>query len=700
MRGRSYSYSPSPPRGYGRRGRSPSPRGRYGGRGRDAPTSLLVRNLRHDCRGEDLRRPFGQFGPLKDIYLPRDYYTREPRGFGFVQFVDPADAAEAKYQMDGQILMGRELTVVFAEENRKKPSDMRARERVRGRARGGRRSPRYSRSPPPRYRSRSRSPSYYSPSLRRRHYSRSISPLADYERRKYLLVWKPSLKLLGGRMSPGKWRINVIFMMIFLFSCVSGTFIGMNIGMDMSNLPSATAVVEILKAQKVTHVRLFDADHRMLFAFANTGIEVMVGVPNDELLGIGQSQAKAAEWVNHNVGTFLPATNITAIAVGSEVLTSIPNAALVLVPAIKNIQSALVASNINYQIKISTPLPMDMIPKPFPPSTATFNSTWNDIMKQLLQFLKNTDSYLMLNVHPYYGYVQGNGIFPIEYALFRSLPSSKQIVDANTLLHYNSMFDSMVDAAYYSMEALNFSGIPVLVTESGWPWSGGANEPDANEDNAQEYNSHLIQRVLNGTGTPSQPDIPISVYIYELFNEDLRPGPISEKNWGVFFTNGSAVYSLSLGSGISQNNGNSSTGVGFFCVANSNATSDALLTGLNWACGAGNANCSAIQEGQPCYDPNTVDNHASYAYNDYYHRTVATGGTCDFGGTGMITSNDPSYGSCIFSGSLKSNSSSGGSFNPLAPSDSFPSGASVTSVCKFLIVIPAMILFFLVERQI
>ncbi|GJU08561.1 serine/arginine-rich SC35-like splicing factor SCL33 [Tanacetum coccineum] len=35
--------------------------------------------------------------------------------FGFVQFLDPADAAEAKYQMDGQVLQGRRLTVVFAE---------------------------------------------------------------------------------------------------------------------------------------------------------------------------------------------------------------------------------------------------------------------------------------------------------------------------------------------------------------------------------------------------------------------------------------------------------------------------------------------------------------------------------------------------------------------------------------------------------
>jgi len=78
MRGR--SYSPSPPPRYSRRGgggggRSPSPRRRYAPRQSDLPTSLLVRNLRHDCRPEDLRRPFGHFGPLKDIYLPKDYYT-------------------------------------------------------------------------------------------------------------------------------------------------------------------------------------------------------------------------------------------------------------------------------------------------------------------------------------------------------------------------------------------------------------------------------------------------------------------------------------------------------------------------------------------------------------------------------------------------------------------------------------------------
>ncbi|KAF5756628.1 putative armadillo-like helical, pumilio domain-containing protein [Helianthus annuus] len=35
---------------------------------------LLIKDL-FICRPEDLRGPFGEYGPLKDVYLPRDYYT-------------------------------------------------------------------------------------------------------------------------------------------------------------------------------------------------------------------------------------------------------------------------------------------------------------------------------------------------------------------------------------------------------------------------------------------------------------------------------------------------------------------------------------------------------------------------------------------------------------------------------------------------
>jgi len=58
-------------------------------------------------------------------------FCREPRGFGFVQYLDPADAADAQFRMDRQTIAGREITVVFAEDNRKKPSEMRVMERSR-----------------------------------------------------------------------------------------------------------------------------------------------------------------------------------------------------------------------------------------------------------------------------------------------------------------------------------------------------------------------------------------------------------------------------------------------------------------------------------------------------------------------------------------------------------------------------------------
>nr|GEZ69569.1 glucan endo-1,3-beta-glucosidase 4-like [Tanacetum cinerariifolium] len=111
-----------------------------------------------------------------------------------------------------------------------------------------------------------------------------------------------------------------------------------------------------------------------------------------------------------------------------------------------------------------------------------------------------------------------------------------------------------------------------------------------------------------------------------------------------------SVYALDLG----DSKGNFSGG---FCVARKGADPASLQDGLNWACGQGEANCTAIQSGQPCYTPNTVQNHASYAYNDYYQRKHDLGGTCDFGGTGILTNVDPSYGSCKFTGS--SNSSTG-----------------------------------------
>ncbi|KAG5062386.1 hypothetical protein JHK85_003569 [Glycine max] len=436
-----------------------------------------------------------------------------------------------------------------------------------------------------------------------------------------------------------------VLMIFHMFAAIAlpaygDAFIGVNIGTDATNMPSPTEVVALLKAQGIQHVRLYDADRAMLRTLANTGIRVIVSVPNDQILGIGQSNATAANWVARNVIAHVPATNITAIAVGSEVLTSLPNAAPVLVSALKFIQAALVAANLDQQIKVSTPHSSSVILDSFPPSQAFFNKTWDPVMVPLLNFLQSTGSYLMLNVYPYYDYMQTNGVVPLDYALFRPLPPNKEAIDSNTLLHYTNVFDAIVDAAYFAMSYLKFTNIPILVTESGWPSKGDSSEPDATVDNANTYNSNLIRHVLNNSGTPKQPGIAVSTYIYELYNEDLRSGPVSENNWGLFYANGAPVYTLHLtNSGtVFANDTTNQT----FCVAKSNADTKMLQAALDWACGPGKVDCSPLLQGQPCYEPNSVASHATYAINAYYQQMAKSAGTCDFKGVASVTTTNPS----------------------------------------------------------
>ncbi|KAL9243978.1 hypothetical protein vseg_017803 [Gypsophila vaccaria] len=85
-----------------------------------------------------------------------------------------------------------------------------------------------------------------------------------------------------------------------------------------------------------------------------------------------------------------------------------------------------------------------------------------------------------------------------------------------------------------------------------------------------------------------------------------------------------------------------------WCVVDVQTPDDVLQGTLNWACGDGGANCTMIQENQPCHDPSTLQNHASYAFNSYFQKFKHQGGNCYFNGAALITALDPSYGGCHF----------------------------------------------------
>ncbi|XP_025836593.1 serine/arginine-rich splicing factor 2 [Agrilus planipennis] len=121
--------------------------------------SLKVDNLTYRTTPEDLRRVFERCGEVGDVYIPRDRFTRESRGFAFVRFYDKRDAEDALDAMDGRMLDGRELRVQMARYGR--PTSPHRRHGRSGRRRSRSRSRRRSTSRTRRRRSvsHSRSPS-------------------------------------------------------------------------------------------------------------------------------------------------------------------------------------------------------------------------------------------------------------------------------------------------------------------------------------------------------------------------------------------------------------------------------------------------------------------------------------------------------------------------------------------------------------
>ncbi|KFK44764.1 hypothetical protein AALP_AA1G300000 [Arabis alpina] len=105
-------------------------------------------------------------------------------------------------------------------------------------------------------------------------------------------------------------------------------------------------------------------------------------------------------------------------------------------------------------------------------------------------------------------------------------------------------------------------------------------------------------------------------------------------------------------------------GSGQYCIAKASASTTSLQVALDYACGYGGADCGQIQQGASCYEPNTIHDHASFAFNSYYQKHPGPD-SCNFGGAAQLTSTDPSKGNCHFS-------ASSGTVSTSPPSQSSP----------------------------
>ncbi|XP_047327727.1 glucan endo-1,3-beta-glucosidase 5-like [Impatiens glandulifera] len=440
--------------------------------------------------------------------------------------------------------------------------------------------------------------------------------------------------------------IGILTLFMMGVDLVNG--IGANWGNQATHpLPPAT-VVKLLKDNGFDKVKLFDADSTTLKALSGSGIQVMVGIPNEMLNNLANNLNDAEKWVQKNVSVHISSNkvDIRHVAVGNEPFLSTYNGSYldITLPAMQNIQAALIKAGLSNQVKVTVPLNADVYQSSTTlPSTGDFRADIRTRMLEIVKFLSDNGGSFTVNIYPFIS-LYNDPNFPMEYAFFGDY--SSPINDNGRV--YQNVFDANYDTLVWALQKNGFGNLSIIVGEIGWPTDG---DRSANLQFAEKFNQGLITHIT--AGTPMRPGL-VDAYLFSLIDEDaksIQPGNF-ERHWGVFYYDGLPKYNLS----ISNGGGGlvAASGVEYlskkWCVLASWGSLDnpKLADSVDYACSK--ADCTSL--GYTCGNLDSRGN-VSYAFNSYYQQNNQLASACQFPNLSVVTTSDPSSGGCKFSLMIK-----------------------------------------------
>ncbi|RLN39279.1 glucan endo-1,3-beta-glucosidase 7 [Panicum miliaceum] len=173
-----------------------------------------------------------------------------------------------------------------------------------------------------------------------------------------------------------------IWLLCLVCASSAQPYIGVNYGEVADNLPPPEETARLLKSTAISKVRLYGVDAGLIRALAGSNISVVIGVANGDIPSLAADPAAASRWMAANVLPFVPATAISVVAVGNEVLESgDASLAAALLPAMQNLRAAATAAADGAAgVRFSTVNTMGVMAQSDPPSTGAFHP---DIAPQL-----------------------------------------------------------------------------------------------------------------------------------------------------------------------------------------------------------------------------------------------------------------------------------------------------------------------------
>nr|AOX49223.1 beta-1,3-glucanase [Acacia koa] len=332
-----------------------------------------------------------------------------------------------------------------------------------------------------------------------------------------------------------------LFLLLALFTAnlrISDAQIGVCYGMLGDNLPSKQEVVDLYRANNIQRMRLYDPNQEALDALRNSGIELILGIPNDNLQNLAASRDNSDQWAQTFVFNYYPSVNIKYIAVGNEVspVGGSSGVSQYVLPAIQNVYQSIRARGLQDQIKVSTAIDMTLIGNSYPPSQGSFRDDVRSYLDPIIGYLVYANAPLLANVYPYFAYSGDPTDISLPYALF----TSPNVVVWDGSRGYQNLFDAMLDSIHAALDNTRIGFVRVVVSESGWPSDGAFG---ATYDNAKTYLDNLIRHV--NSGTPMRPG-PTETYIFAMFDENQK-NPELEKHFGLFFPNKQKKYPFGFG---------------------------------------------------------------------------------------------------------------------------------------------------------